>query len=197
MKPRRTSPLTANSCATRASRPMPAMLKNRWPSSSPASMGRGWAASASAIARFGRRSTPSSRARPFPDPAGIIPSGTSPKTSADATSLMVPSPPHAITSRTPLFTAAFASSRAWPGRWVTNTSAGSPWASTTVAASCARARMAAGLAPLEMGLMMMATAMSDAGPSMSTRFYFIARRRALLSVRSVSSTTSTEILFTR
>ena len=72
------------------------------------------AASAEAMATSGRRLMRSSLARPLPDPAGMIPSGTSSNASADATSLIVPSPPQAITSRAPLRTADFASSRAWP-----------------------------------------------------------------------------------
>jgi hypothetical protein len=75
--------------------------------------------------------------------------------SADATSLIVPSPPHAITSRAPRRTADLASSRAWPTASVISTSAGSPWASTTASASCARARAPRGLTPPEIGLMMM------------------------------------------
>ena len=51
-------------------------------------------------------------ANPFPDPAGTMPSGMSRKASADATSLRVPSPPHASTSLAPRSIALSASSRA-------------------------------------------------------------------------------------
>src|SRR5712692_951518 len=99
---------------------------------------------------------PSARARPFPDPPGITPiAACSSKAITDATSLIVPSPPHATTSRAPRAAAALASSRAWPVRSVTNTSARSPWRSTTVAASSARARARSGPAPPAIGLMMM------------------------------------------
>src|SRR6516164_790187 len=83
-----------------------------------------------------------------------MPIGTSPNASVDATSLIVPSPPHAITRRAPRATAAFVSSRAWPARSVTKTSAGSPWRSTMADASSARARAISGRTPPEIGLMM-------------------------------------------
>ena len=86
-----------------------------------------------------------------------MPSGTSPNASADATSLIVPSPPHAITSRAPRRTAAAASSRAWPTASVTNTSTGSPLRVDDVARELRpRARGVADATPPEIGLMMMA-----------------------------------------
>jgi hypothetical protein len=89
---------------------MPAMLTNNRPSMSPTSIGRAVAPSAAAMARSGRGSMRSSRARPLPDPAGMIPSGTSPNASAEATSLIVPSPPQARTDLTPRAAASRASS---------------------------------------------------------------------------------------
>src|SRR5580765_5199640 len=85
-----------------------------------------------------------------------MPSGTSLNASVDATSLIVPSPPHAMTRRAPRAMAAFVSSRACPARSVTKTSAGSPWRSTMADASSARPRATSGRTPPEIGLMMIA-----------------------------------------
>ncbi len=173
---------------------MPARFTNKRPPSSPRSICRVALRSASAIASSGCRLIPSSVANPFPDPEGTMPIGTTPKARADATSLIVQSPPHARTSRASRATAALASSRACPGRSVMCTSARSPCASTTDTAVRARPSIPARRAPPEMGLMMTATGMfaSPDGPR-----YFIARRRVLLSLRSVSSTASDVIFTTR
>ena len=152
IRPRRRLPSSWNFHATWASNPMPARLTNNRSFISPTSISLGSALIACRMASAGFRLIPSWRARPLPEPAGTIPSGTSPNVRADATSLIVPSPPHAMTSRAPRATAAFVSSRACPWLSVTKTSAGSPCRSTMADASSARARAASGRTPPAMGL---------------------------------------------
>ena len=86
----------------------------------------------------------------------MMPSGISSNASAEATSLIVPSPPHAITSRAPRPTAALARSRAWPTRFGDEDFGRIAVRVDDRGASCALARAAAGRAPPEIGLMMMA-----------------------------------------
>ena len=86
----------------------------------------------------------------------MMPSGTSPNASADATSLIVPSPPHAITSRTPRARPPpCASSCAWPTRFGDEDFGGDRRALDDDTASCARRadRVRTG-APPAIGLMM-------------------------------------------
>ena len=93
---------------------------------------RGWRARSPSAGSNGIRS---SRARPLPDPPGMMPRAGPARfasrpadaldvcTSARPTSLIVPSPPHAMTSSTPAATASSASSCAWPTRSVSRISA--------------------------------------------------------------------------
>ena len=59
--------------------------------------------------------TPTSRARPLPDPIGTMPSAARLCVRADATSLIVPSPPHATTTSASASSASRASVLACPG----------------------------------------------------------------------------------
>jgi len=93
----------------------------------------------------------------FPEPAGTMASDTPPNASARPTSFTVPSPPQAKTSEAPRAVASRASSKAWPARSVTRTSASTPSAASTARANSARRGPASGRprAP-EMGLTMTA-----------------------------------------
>jgi hypothetical protein len=84
----------------------------------------------------------------------MMASGVGPVISADPTSFIVPSPPHAITSRAPRATAAAASSLAWPRRSETTISAASPHDASAARASSTRRDAACGPPPPEIGLMM-------------------------------------------
>ena len=68
--PRRSRPISANRCATRASRPTPATFTKMRPSSEPRSMRRSTPVMAASNARRGSSGRFSSRASPLPEPAG-------------------------------------------------------------------------------------------------------------------------------
>ena len=106
--------MAANAPAMCASKPTPATLTNSRPSMSPTSMSAIGAVEHPASARDASAGIPSMRARPLPEPAGMIASAAAVPTSAVATSLTVPSPPHATTMRAPRSTAPRASSRHAP-----------------------------------------------------------------------------------
>src|SRR5262249_42763294 len=145
--PRRPSARALNFSATTASMPVPAMLKNRRPSDSPPSIVRLRPWSECSTARPGSDGSPSSFAKPFPDPAGMIPSGVRDPASVDATSLIVPSPPQAMTSDAPRSSAARASSRACPPRSVRWTPPATPAAVKRRSRNATRRPATSGVAP--------------------------------------------------
>lgn len=156
--PRRGSAL--NTCARWASKPIPATLTNRRPSTSPVSIRRTGPVSAVRRAAPTRRSSPRPRAKPLPEPAGTTPSAASVSAAAAATSLTVPSPPHATTVDAPAAINAWAISRALPRCSVTRTSP-----STAHARKAALARATAPPIPRRFsgpaaGLMMMPALMA-------------------------------------
>ena len=92
---------------------MPAMLKNR-PAVQLAGVDEAIAAVERDVDRAsgGCHGTPSSAAKPLPDPAGTMPSAEAVPATTLPISLMVPSPPQARTVRAPCATAIAASSAA-------------------------------------------------------------------------------------
>ncbi len=145
--PLRSRPISANRCATRASSPIPATLTKTRPSSEPTSMRRSTPAIAASNAARGSSGMCSSRASPLPEPAGTTPNTVSVNASDAATSLIVPSPPHATTIRAPRRAATAASSRAWPAWVVTTTSTSEPCDKAKAAACSALARAPSRTAP--------------------------------------------------